>query len=106
MEDFDVTQAILFRMNERRKNPEQMVELTGSKQFLTIGKENGDNYWTDNLLRKIILKLNLFEARAPEIVKIRTLERMSREQLIELIKPAAAMPTGNVNFWEIEDADD
>jgi len=107
MSDFDTWNAIIFRMNERRKPPEHMLKQTGSNLFKSMDSVKENVYLPNSFLCSVILALDLYEARAPsELAKLRELEKKSRQQLVDIIKPQPAMPPTKGNFWEHQDNSD
>jgi uncharacterized membrane-anchored protein YjiN (DUF445 family) len=106
MSDSDIWKYLKDRMNEKVKTPDYMVRSTGSKLFYGIDSL-GETHVSDDLLRKAIFALDLYELRdtaksaaQKEITKKLRLERMSRDELLNLIKPAPGMPLGNGNIWD------
>lgn len=95
----NIWQAICLRMNERRLTPADLAYKTGySKNHIERGIEGEPIPITDDFIHKCVMAFGLTSGRARYYEE--TVDILSYDECVKLIKPAPSMPHRQGNFWD------
>jgi hypothetical protein len=98
----DIWKAVCWRMNERRIMPQELARMTGySKNLIEKGICGDPVPVTEDFLQNCVTAFGLTNARAMYFED--TLDILSHDELVQLIKPPPAMPPRQGNFWDYND---
>ena len=98
----DIWQIIRWRMNAHRITPEELAKRTHfSKELIERGINGEPMPITSPFLHDCVNAFGLTSARAKFFEE--TVDELSDEACIKLLKPEPAMPPRQGNFWEYQE---